>query len=113
MDYNKFLCLCYNNFIKNKIEGVIMKGLNYKFILIYFITINFIGFITMYIDKYKAKHHKWRIRENTLLLIATLGGSIGSYLGMQKFRHKTKHGKFIYGIPFILFLHIIIIYMLF
>ena len=39
-----------------------------------------------------------------LLLAAceTLGGSIGSLLGMYTVRHKTKHLKFTVGIPLIL-----------
>ncbi|NFT33591.1 DUF1294 domain-containing protein, partial [Clostridium sporogenes] len=43
----------------------------------YFIVLNLLGFLSMYIDKEKAKANRWRIKENTLLLIALLGGSIG------------------------------------
>ncbi len=49
----------------------------------YFIVLNLLGFLSMYIDKEKAKANRWRIKENTLLLIALLGGSIGSYMGMK------------------------------
>ncbi|MBB6630395.1 DUF1294 domain-containing protein [Clostridium algidicarnis] len=82
----------------------------YKFILLYFILLNILGFLSMYIDKSRSKKSQWRIRESTLIIIAILGGSIGSYLGMKKFRHKTKHSKFKYGIPFIIFIQIIIIF---
>ncbi|MBB6696465.1 DUF1294 domain-containing protein [Clostridium algidicarnis] len=82
----------------------------YKLILFYFIILNILGLLSMYIDKSKSKRSQWRIRENTLIIIAILGGSIGSYLGMKKFRHKTKHSKFKYGIPFIIFIQIIIIF---
>lgn len=56
----------------------------------------------MLIDKRKAKKNRWRIRESTLLLVAALGGSIGSLTGMYLFRHKTLHLKFTLGIPLIL-----------
>ncbi|MBU3202906.1 DUF1294 domain-containing protein [Clostridium algidicarnis] len=85
----------------------------YKLILFYFIILNILGLLSMYIDKSKSKRSQWRIRENTLIIIAILGGSIGSYLGMKKFRHKTKHSKFKYGIPFIIFIQIIIIFLIF
>lgn len=63
----------------------------------------------MFIDKQKAKRHKWRISENTLILISILGGSIGSIIGMQLFRHKTKHMKFKLGLPIILIIQIILL----
>ena len=61
------------------------------------------------IDKWQARQGKWRISEATLLLLAVIGGSIGAWLGMRVWRHKTKHKKFKYGIPAILMIHIIII----
>lgn len=61
--------------------------------------INVLSFILMGIDKYKAKKHQWRISEGTLLLWAILGGGVGALLGMQIFRHKTKHMKFILVVP--------------
>ncbi|SUY47542.1 phosphoesterase [Clostridium putrefaciens] len=67
----------------------------------------------MYIDKSRSKRSQWRIRENTLIIIAIFGGSIGSYLGMKNFRHKTKHSKFKYGIPFIIFIQIVIIFLIY
>lgn len=73
-----------------------------KYLKYYFILLNILGFLSMYIDKEKAKKNKWRIKESTLLMIAVLGGSLGSYAGMKVFRHKTKHAKFKYGIPLII-----------
>lgn len=61
------------------------------------------------IDKWQARQGKWRISEATLLLFAVIGGSIGAWLGMRVWRHKTMHKKFKYGIPAILMIHIIII----
>ncbi|WP_066892750.1 DUF1294 domain-containing protein [Clostridium nigeriense] len=78
-----------------------------KDILIYYlILINIIAFITIYIDKEKAIKHKWRIKESNLFLLAIIGGSLGTYLGMYSFHHKTKHKKFILGIPLIMFFQI-------
>lgn len=73
------------------------------------LAINLITFIVYGIDKYKAKKAKWRIPEATLLLMAAIGGSIGAWLGMKVWHHKTLHKKFKYGIPAILLLQIIAI----
>ena len=75
----------------------------------YFVTVNIIGFALMGIDKYKAKKRAFRIPEATLFLVAIIGGSIGSILGMYAFRHKTRHFIFVYGMPLILILQIILI----
>nr|WP_302673653.1 DUF1294 domain-containing protein [uncultured Clostridium sp.] len=81
-----------------------------RFFLIYFVTINFFSFILMYVDKKRAIQRKWRISENTLILISILGGSIGALIGMYTFRHKTKHLKFKLGIPLILLLQFLLIF---
>lgn len=82
-------------------------------ILCYLIFINLLGFLLMGIDKQKARHRKWRIPEKTLFLTAILGGSIGSILGMQIFRHKTRHTSFVVGMPCILIIQILLaIYLL-
>ena len=61
----------------------------------------------MLVDKQKAKRSAWRIPEATLMAVAVAGGSIGSLIGMQVFRHKTRHIKFAFGIPLILAIQII------
>lgn len=71
------------------------------------LTLNLITFIIYGIDKFKAKKAKWRIPESTLLLLAVIGGSIGAWLGLQVWRHKTQHKKFYIGIPMILTLQVI------
>lgn len=68
--------------------------------------INAITFVVYGIDKYKAKKAKWRISEATLLLLAILGGSIGAWMGMRVWHHKTMHRKFKYGIPALLLMQI-------
>lgn len=76
---------------------------------IYLLIMNIIGFAIMGIDKYKAKKRAFRIPEATLFVIAIIGGSIGSILGMQIFRHKTRHWYFVYGMPLILILQIALV----
>ena len=85
------------------------KIFNLKYILLYLLIINLIGFLAMGIDKFKAKRNYWRIPEGTLIMIAVLGGGIGDLIGMYMFRHKTKKMKFTIGIPTILITEIIII----
>ena len=68
--------------------------------------LNVITFFLYGIDKWKAKKDRWRIPESTLLLLAVLGGSIGAWLGMKIWHHKTMHKKFKYGIPLIMILQI-------
>ena len=70
--------------------------------VIYLIAINVVTFIVYCIDKMKAKRSKWRIPEVTLLGLAVIGGSVGAWLGMKVWHHKTLHKKFKYGIPLIL-----------
>ena len=69
--------------------------------------LNLITFIIYGIDKFKAKKAKWRISEATLILLAVIGGSIGAWLGLQVWRHKTQHKKFFIGIPMILTLQVV------
>lgn len=85
----------------------------FKYFVIYLLVINIIGFLAMGLDKFKAKHNMWRIPEKTLLIIPILFGSIGSYIGMKIFRHKTQHAQFKYGIPILFIFNIICIYYLF
>ena len=79
-----------------------------RLLILYLLIVNAIGFVLMLADKIKAKKNLWRIPEATLFLMAAIGGSIGSLLGMHTFRHKTKHIKFIVGMPLILAVQIII-----
>lgn len=78
-------------------------------LIICFITINVVAFVMYGIDKWKAKHYKWRISEAALLGLAVLGGSVGAWLGMKVWHHKTQHKKFKYGIPIILIAQIVIL----
>ena len=78
-------------------------------ILIYLAVINVVTFFMYGIDKWKAKKSKWRIRETALLGLAVLGGSIGAWLGMKVWHHKTQHKKFRYGVPAIIIIQLAVI----
>lgn len=73
------------------------------------LAINVLTFLIYGLDKYKAKRAKWRISEMTLQSMALVGGSIGAWLGMKVWHHKTMHKKFKYGIPAILSLQIVLV----
>ncbi len=77
---------------------------------IYLIGINVLTFLIYGMDKWKAKRGKWRIPEDTLIWLAVAGGSVGALLGMHLFRHKTKHWKFLIGIPVILLVQVVLLY---
>ncbi len=78
-------------------------------IFIYLAVINFICFVMMGLDKHKARKRSWRIPESTLFVLALIGGSIGSIAGMHLFHHKTRHWYFLYGMPAILIIQILIV----
>ena len=77
-------------------------------VLIYLAVINVVTFFMYGIDKWKAKKSKWRVRETALLGLAVLGGSIGAWLGMKVWHHKTLHKKFKYGIPVIIIIQLVL-----
>lgn len=81
----------------------------YEIILYYLLTINIFTMYTFFLDKSKAKNHKWRIKERTLFFLSIIGGSLGALLGMKLFKHKTKHWYFKYGIPVILIIQIALV----
>jgi len=78
-----------------------------QFIYNILIAINILGFILMGYDKLKAKNRGWRIPELNLFIVAFLGGAAGIFLGMQLFRHKTKHYSYMLGIPLLFCLNVL------
>jgi len=100
--------------LTNSIQIDNMKDLPLLHIaLIYLAVINVVTFFMYGIDKWKAKKSKWRIRETSLLGLAVLGGSIGAWLGMKVWHHKTLHKKFKYGVPVILIAQIALLIWIF
>ncbi|MDE5932095.1 MAG: DUF1294 domain-containing protein [Lachnospiraceae bacterium] len=83
-----------------------------SYIVLYLVVINLAGLFMMGIDKRKARKRAWRIPEATLFIIALVGGSLGTTIGMHLFHHKTRHWYFLYGMPAILFLQIAIVIIL-
>ncbi len=79
-----------------------------KYFVIYLIIISLISFIIVGIDKRKAINGMYRIPESTIFLFAFLGGSVGVFIGMKKFHHKTKKLKFKIGIPLIIIIQLAI-----
>ena len=81
----------------------------HQYSMYYLLAINIVSFFLYGIDKYKAKKNKWRISEATLLMITVIGGSIGAWVGMRLWHHKTMHKKFKYGIPLIIIMQIALV----
>ncbi|MBQ3284058.1 MAG: DUF1294 domain-containing protein [Ruminococcus sp.] len=82
-----------------------------KFLYIYLIIINLIAVIVTVHDKRAAVRGSWRVKERTLLLIAALGGSPAMLLTMLLIRHKTRKAKFMVGIPLIIVLQLVIVFL--
>lgn len=80
-----------------------------EILLYYLIGINMLTFFVYGIDKWKAQKGRWRIPEASLLTLAVIGGSIGAWVGMKAWHHKTMHKKFKYGLPLILLVQIALI----
>ncbi|AQX53536.1 DUF1294 domain-containing protein [Priestia flexa] len=83
------------------------------FLMIYAILINLIGLYVMNADKKRAQRNEWRIKEQTLWTIAIIGGALGATIGMNLYRHKTKHASFRFGLPALVVVHLalLLIYM--
>lgn len=79
------------------------------YIILYIAAINLVTFFLYGIDKYKAKKSKWRVKESTLIWMSVFGGSVGAWLGMKVWHHKTQHKKFKCGIPLIMLAQIVIV----
>ncbi|MBQ1371297.1 MAG: DUF1294 domain-containing protein [Oscillospiraceae bacterium] len=87
-------------------------GLAEKLLLIWGLGINLLTFILFGLDKHRAKQHRWRISEASLLGLSLLGGSVGALLGMRLFHHKTRHPIFVWGIPLFFVGHLALLILL-
>lgn len=83
------------------------------YFMLYILGINLLGFILMKLDKSYAIKNKYRISEKTFFIISALLGSIGVYIGMYTFRHKTKHINFTVMVPVLFILNIFTVYAIF
>jgi uncharacterized membrane protein YsdA (DUF1294 family) len=84
-----------------------------EILMVVYLIINIIGVVLMKVDKQRAIKHKYRIPEKTLWLTALCGGAVGTTIGMQIFRHKTKHLSFKIGFPFLAVVEVILFIYLF
>ena len=76
------------------------------YIAIYFAAVSLLAIVLTIYDKWAAKSGLRRVKENNLLLVAVFGGAIALFITMKVVRHKTKHTKFMIGIPVIIMLQI-------
>ncbi len=74
-------------------------------IIIYFAVISLVAAVMTVADKIFAKKGMWRIPEATLMLVGLLGGALAMFITMRTVRHKTKHKKFMIGLPLMIALH--------
>ena len=81
-----------------------------SYFALYLFVLNSIGFISMWIDKKAAQNKQYRISEKFLIIISMFGASIGVWYAMYKFHHKTKKSIFVFGVPLILVVQLIVIY---
>ena len=77
-----------------------------KIILFYLLVVSFISIILCCLDKICAKKRWRRINEMYLLGISFVGGSVAMYLTMRIIHHKTRHSKFMLGLPLMIVLQI-------
>lgn len=80
-----------------------------KIILIYLMIVSIIGVILTIYDKRASKHSARRVPEKTLMLFSAIGAGLPMYLTMHFIRHKTKHNKFMIGIPVIMIFEALVI----
>ena len=94
--------------IMNGVEVVVgfILGSRFLTLTLFLLFITWLGYYIMKVDKRYAKEDKRRVSENNLMLIAIVGGSLGMYIGMYKFKHKTLHKKFTIGVPLIMLIQV-------
>jgi uncharacterized membrane protein YsdA (DUF1294 family) len=80
-----------------------------NFLLAYLTVVNIVSFSLMRLDKKRSRDQKYRISEKQLFAWVTIGGSLGGFMGMYVFKHKTKHPQFKFGFSLILFFHLVMI----
>jgi len=79
------------------------------YLMIYFLTLNIGGYLTIWYDKRKSIKGQWRISEARFFVLALMGGALGIYCGMKNFRHKTQHLSFKYGMPLLILVNAVLL----
>ncbi len=83
-----------------------------ELLIIYFCIISLVAVIITVADKRAAKKGAWRIPEATLMTVGFFGGALAMYITMQGIRHKTKHMKFMIGLPLEIALHAAVVFLI-
>ena len=73
---------------------------------------NLTAFLLVMLDKSQARRGRRRIPERYFFLFALLFGAAGILTGMYIFRHKTRHASFVFGVPLLLLLNVVIYFFL-
>ena len=76
------------------------------FFAVYFAAISIVSAVLCLYDKSQSKRGGRRIRESALLWISFFGGAAVMYVVMKKIRHKTRHKRFMIGLPLMILFHI-------
>ncbi|WP_042160715.1 DUF1294 domain-containing protein [Paenibacillus gorillae] len=76
----------------------------------YLVVVNVVAFALMGADKHAARKKQRRVPEKRLFVFAALGGAAGAWIGMQAYRHKTKHRSFMVGMPLLILWNLIAVY---
>lgn len=84
-----------------------------EFLFYYMVALNIIAMILCLVDKNAARRNYWRVQERLFFIIAIMGGSLLMYITMLSIRHKTKHKRFMIGLPIIIIVQIAITILLF
>jgi uncharacterized membrane protein YsdA (DUF1294 family) len=87
-----------------------MLGSKYLAFFLFYAVLNASSFALYGLDKFKAKAEKWRISERNLL-VASLFGPLGAWLGMHYFKHKTQKHIFKFLIPLFVGLHVLLLFL--
>ena len=80
-------------------------------VVLYLLLVNLVTFAVYGVDKWKARNYRRRVPEVTLFLLAAIGGSVGAMLAMWLFRHKTQHARFTWGVPGILAIQLLLLWL--
>ncbi len=78
-------------------------------ILYWIIVINLSSAVICIFDKFQAKRRGMRVPEKTLFAVSIVGGAFGMYITMQLIRHKTKHKRFMIGLPIIILVQCVLL----
>ena len=80
---------------------------------LYLVVVSAIAAIVTAYDKHAAVRKQRRVSEKTLLALALIGGSGAMYVTMLFIRHKTRHKRFMWGLPILILVQAMVLTLLF